>query len=262
VAGDAASLRGLGGMVNELDDDGRTFAEWVRQQVEAESYWFHRIELPGGTVTPGWSDPRLDKLPYFGLPEDMHGMRVLDVGHAEGFFSFESERRGASEVIAIENYPPMIRKFNLCRAALGARALSMSVNVYDVSPKTLGTFDLVLFFGVLYHLRHPLLALEKIRNVCTGTLLMQTATGALASEQAAADFYPFGVPSGPPDNPIYDPTCFWFPNPACCEAMLEHVGFTKIERLSPEAKVGAVFRAESPVKTRGTAPNESTAPWS
>ena len=70
--------------------------DWVRSQVESEPYWFHRIELPNGVVTPGWSNPTVDKLPYFGLPDDMTGMRVLDIGHAEGFFCFEAERRGAA----------------------------------------------------------------------------------------------------------------------------------------------------------------------
>lgn len=243
-------------------DGGLLFADWLRQQIKAEEYWFHRIELPGGIVTPGWSDPRVDKLPHFDLPEDMRGMRVLDIGHAEGFFSFEAERRGAAEVVAIDNYAPMIRKFYLCRSALGARALPCRMSVYDLDPRTLGTFDLVLFFGVLYHLRHPLLALERIRRVCTGTLLLQTATGAAASGQAAADFHPFGLESGPPHARLRDPTCFWFPNPAACEAMLAHVGFAGIERLSPGWQGGAVFRARSPEQVPGAAPDEATAPWS
>ena len=96
-------------------------SDWLKSQIESEAYWFHRMELPGGLVTPGWNDPKAEKLPYFGLPDDMTGMRVLDIGHAEGFFSFEAERRGAAEVVAIENYPPMARKFQICRAALGSR---------------------------------------------------------------------------------------------------------------------------------------------
>lgn len=243
------------------DQEGLLFADWVRQRVAAESYWFHRMELPGGILTPGWSDPGVDKLPYFGLPEDMRGMRVLDIGAAEGFFSFEAERRGAAEVIAIENYPPMIRKFHLCAAALGSRAASYCMSVYDLDRRTLGSFDLIFFFGVLYHLRHPLLALERIREVCSGTLLMQTATGAGGSPQAAADFYPFGIESGPPGARQCDPTCFWFPNASACEAMLAHVGFTQVERPPAEVSVGAVLRARSPVQAPGAPPDERTAPW-
>lgn len=239
-----------------------TFADWISAQVAAESYWFHRIELPDGSVTPGWNDPKTEKLPYFGLPDELHGMRVLDIGHAEGFFSFEAERRGAAEVIGIENYPPMMRKFNTCRAALDSRAQSFRASVYDLKPETFGTFDVVFFFGVLYHLRHPLLALEKIRDVCTGTLLMQTATCANNGEAPMAEFHPFGIKSGPVDNPSHDPTCFWFPNPACCAAMLEHVGFKQIKRLSPQAPVGAVFSAQAAVQVKGMPPDEMKAPWS
>jgi len=239
-----------------------SFEAWIRSQVEIEKYWFHRIELPGGLVTPGWSDPKTEKLPHFGLPEDMRGMRVLDIGHAEGFFSFEAERRGAVEVIGIENYHPMTRKYNICRAALGSRAQSVLVSVYELNPKTFGTFDMVFFYGVLYHLRHPLLALEKIHSVCSGTLLMQTATSADASDTPIAEFHPFGIESGPPENRRCDPTCFWFPNPACCAAMLAHAGFQQIERISPEAPVGAVFRAKSALQAKGMPPDETKAPWS
>jgi tRNA (mo5U34)-methyltransferase len=235
---------------------------WLKSQIEAEGYWFHRFELPGGLITPGWSDPKIDKLPYYGLPRDMRGMRVLDIGHAEGFFSFEAERREASEVIGIDNYPPMNRKFNLCRYALGSKAQGFLVSVYDLSPKTFGTFDIVFFFGVLYHLRHPLLALEKIASICTGTLLMQTDTYADNGSTPMAEFHPFGIMSGPPENRSYDPTCFWFPNPACCVAMLEHVGFQQIERVSPNANVGAIFRAKSVVQAPGMRPDETKAPWS
>ena len=236
--------------------------DWLKSQIEAEPYWFHRIELPGGLVTPGWSDPKAEKLPYFGLPNDMTGMRVLDIGHAEGFFSFEAEHRGAAEVVAIENYPPMARKFQICRTAFASRAQSHLANVYDISPKTFGTFDLVMFFGVLYHLRHPLLALEKIHGVCTGTLLMQTAMCENTDDQPMAEFHPFGIKSGPPENPSYDPTCFWFPNAACCIGMLQHVGFKEVKRISPRAAVGGVFCAKAALQAKGKAPDESTAPWS
>ena len=59
---------------------------WIKRQIESEEYWFLSMELPGGIVTPGWSNPKTEKLPFFGLPQDMRGLRVLDIGHAEGFF--------------------------------------------------------------------------------------------------------------------------------------------------------------------------------
>jgi tRNA (mo5U34)-methyltransferase len=239
------------------------FNEWILSKINAENYWFHRIELNRETTTPGWSDAKVDKLPYFGLPSDMTGMRVLDIGHAEGFFSFEAERRGAAEIIGIDNYPPMNRKFNLCKYAQNSQANSYMASVYDLDPKKFGTFDIVFFFGVLYHLRNPILALEKIAGICTGTILLQTATCSNTSDIPMAEFHPFGLTVKAGDTTKTDPTCFWFPNSACVKAMLEHTGFTGIEQLSKDTpSVGAVFRAKSPKQAPGMGPDESKAPWS
>lgn len=240
----------------------QTHLDWLRSKIEAEGYWFHRMELAPGVVTPGWSDPLIDKLPYFGLPEDLSGMRVLDIGPAEGFFSFEAERRGAAEVIAIDPAPLSIQKFNLCRDALNLRATAYLGNVYDLSPRTYGTFDLVMFYGVLYHLRHPLLALERVLSVASGTVLMQTMTFEDPSlgDEAAAKFHPFGVTSGPADAPSLDPTVFWVPNAACVRDMLLHVGFVGVEQVSTQT--GAVYRAKVSSPAKGAPPDEMTAPWS
>jgi len=238
--------------------------EWFRARVEAEPYWFHRITLADGLVTPGWSDPETDKLPRFGLPQDMTGMRVLDVGCAEGFFSFEAERRGASEVVAIDSMPESVRRCTLCRDALGSRVQPYLANVYDLSPRTFGSFDLVMFFGVLYHLRHPLLALEKLLSVCSGTMLLQTATWEVAAsgDLALARFDPFGITSGTPENPIHDPTVFWRPNARAVFALLESTGFRDVELLSDDPVISIAVRAAAPHRAPGTAPDPATAPWS
>jgi hypothetical protein len=140
----------------QIDSKTLTLGEWINAKIAEEPYWFHRSGLPGGILTPGWSNPRVDKLPHYGPPADMTGMRVLDIGNAEGVFSFEVGRRGAADVTGIENYQPMARKFVICRAALGASARTYMVNVYDLNPSSFGTFDIVMFLGVLYHLRHPI----------------------------------------------------------------------------------------------------------
>ena len=158
---------------NHLDVPTR---DWIKHQVEAERYWFQRIELFPGYFSPGWDDPAANKLPYYGLPDNLTGMRVLDIGCAEGFFSFEAERRGAREVIGIDSFSDSVRRFNIVKEARQSNATAFLMNVYDLEPKRLGTFDLVLFYGVFYHLKHPQLALERIQSVCTGTLLFQTHT--------------------------------------------------------------------------------------
>jgi len=241
-----------------------THERWLRSEVENEQYWFHRIELAPDLITPGWSDPRKDKLPHFGMPADMTGMRVLDIGCAEGFFSFEAERRGASEVVAIDSFPESIRRFNICRSALTSKATAFLCSVSDLSPRAFGTFDMVLFYGVLYHLRNPILALEKILSVCTGTILLQTAIYEApgATEIPLAKFHPLGLNSGPPENPEWDPTVFWLPNAECVKAMVAHTGFENIETVSTDPKISIVVRARSPVQARGQAPDQTKAPWS
>ncbi len=259
-------MRGLGQTPSETSHLDR-----LRELVDREDYFFHKMELPGGIVTPGWSDPALEKLPYYGLPEDMTGMRVLDVGCAEGFFSFEAERRGAKEVIGIDSFPDGIRRFNICRDAFDSQVSCYLTSVYDLSERAFGTFDLVMFFGVLYHLRNPILALEKIFSVCSGSVLIQTANVEREEmgDASYAEFHPFGVESGPPEDRQLDPTVFWMPNSACVRDMLRHVGFTNAsaettfvyEGSTPVGTVGCVGRGEVPNPQPGAPPDQMKAPW-
>jgi len=246
----------------------------VRERVEAEPYWFHRIDLGNGVVTPGWSDPLKEKLPYFGLADDLTGLRVLDIGCAEGFFSFEAERRGAAEIVSIDFDPECIKRFGICADALGSKVTHPQVGgVYDLDPETMGTFDLVMFFGLLYHLRHPLLAVEKVAAMTSGTLLMHSWTMEMRGhpDVPLARFRPDGVLSGPPSARIHDPTVYWEPNAACMKDMLSHVGMVNIERLEDSMKSStretivrwlrprehaswnssAGFRAQAPVQAPG-----------
>lgn len=236
--------------------------DWVRHQVEGERYWFQRIELFPDYFSPGWDDPATTKLPHYGLPDDLTGKRVLDIGCAEGFFSFEAERRGAREVIGIDSFPDSVRRFNIVKEARQSNATAFLMNVYDLEPKRLGTFDLVLFYGVFYHLKHPQLALERIRSICTGTLLFQTHVldDPSVQDTPCARFYPHGMPSGR-EGEHFDPTVFWLFNPTCCVAMLDHVGFTELEILSGDAPP-FVMRARSPEVAPGAPPDQVESPWS
>ena len=219
-------------------DEQITYHDWLKSQVEAEEYWFQKIDLGGGLATPGWSNPMTEKLPFYGLPDDMTGMRVLDIGCCEGFFSFEAERRGAADVVAIDSFPESIRRFNICRNALGSKANGYLASVYDLDPKNFGTFDLVMYFGVLYHLRHPLLSLQKIASVTVGTILLQTRSFEAPGlgDISAARFNPFGIQSGTADNPTQDLSVIWEPNGACVRDMLLHVGFVNVERVHSSAQ--------------------------
>jgi tRNA (mo5U34)-methyltransferase len=188
--------------------------------------WFHRIDLGNGLVTPG-VDHTAEKLARLGLPADLRGRAVLDVGAWDGFFSFEAERRGARRVLAVDSYCwggggwGSKAGFDLAHRVLRSRVESRRLDVLELAPETVGTFDLVLFLGVLYHMRHPLLALERIASVTTGQLILETHVDLLGCDRPAMAFYPGTELGG-------DPTNWCGPNPAMVEAMLRTVGFRTV----------------------------------
>ena len=207
-----------------MDDDLRRRAGEIR--------WFHSIELAPGLVTPGLDDTRR-RVDLLRLPGDLAGRTVLDVGAWDGFFSFEAERRGAARVVAADSFAWDGRNwstkagFELARRALGSRVEDLDVDVLDLDPERHGRFDLVLFLGVLYHMRHPLLALEKVAAVTGERLVVETAVDCTWTRRPAAAFYPgHGL--------ARDPTNWWGPNPEAVVAMLRTVGFEHVEVVSPD----------------------------
>ena len=142
--------------------------------------WFHTIDLGNGLVTPGATNPARKILPTLGLPSTLTGQSVLDVGAWDGFYSFEAERRGAARVVATDSYcwsgPGWGTKdgFRLARETLRSSVEDVDIDVMDLAPEKLGTFDLVLFLGVLYHLRDPLGAIERVASVTAGQLILET----------------------------------------------------------------------------------------
>ena len=196
--------------------------------------WWHSIDLGNGIVTPGAYDTRT-LLERIGMPADLRGMSVLDIGAWDGYMSFESERRGASRVLATDSYVwrNKVRAgksgFEFARAALHSKVEDMEIDVMELAPERVGTFDVVLFLGVLYHLRHPLLALERVRSVTKKLLIMETHVDLLQIQRPVMAFYPG-------DELNNDPTNWCGPNEACCIAMLKDVGFRNIRvagRLAP-----------------------------
>jgi tRNA (mo5U34)-methyltransferase len=136
--------------------------------------WHQRWEIFHGIFTPGINS--VDQIcDFIGLPKDLRGLRVLDIGAWNGCFSFECERRGALEVVALSLENSRQSGFLRIREAIGSRVVKYEQSsVYDISPDRLGSFDIVLFLGVLYHLRYPLLAIDKIRPLCEGTVFVET----------------------------------------------------------------------------------------
>jgi tRNA (mo5U34)-methyltransferase len=143
----------------------------VRALVDAVPRWHHTMRFPHGIVSPGAYDPQF-LTGLLELPE-LRGKRVLDVGTRDGFFAFECERRGA-EVVALDHSDLELTGFGAARRIYESRVEYVQANVYDLTADRLGTFDVVLFLGVLYHLRHPLLALDRLRELCRGLLVVES----------------------------------------------------------------------------------------
>ncbi len=126
--------------------------------------WYQRFELAPGLTTPGVADT-LDLMRRAAFPEDLTGSSVLDVGTCNGFVAFEAERRGASHVVAADIYPPDHFGFAVLADFFGSQVRYVQATVYELPTLLQTRFDVVAFFGVLYHLRHPLLGLDAVRRL-------------------------------------------------------------------------------------------------
>jgi tRNA (mo5U34)-methyltransferase len=136
--------------------------------------WHQRFELAHGVFAPGAND--VDWLLHTaGLPADLSGASVLDIGTTNGGAAFALERRGASRVLATDIVDSMHFGFDAIRSALGSNVEFRQMSVYELSRLVDEQFDYVVFWGVLYHLRHPLLALDNVRAVTRGTAYVETA---------------------------------------------------------------------------------------
>jgi tRNA (mo5U34)-methyltransferase len=190
----------------------------LREQVGALE-WYHTMELAPGVETPGWNDTRpiLGEIPF---PASLAGKRCLDVGTFDGYWAFEMERRGASEVIAIDLIDPDtwdwpagpdpeviaaigVRKaggrgFEIAQRELGSSVKRLEKSVYDLDRAEVGTFDLVFVGSLLVHLRDPVLALERVRSVCSGTVIVMDGIDLLLTlifpRRAVATFDGVGRP--------------------------------------------------------------------
>lgn len=211
--------------------------------------WYHTIDLGQGVVTRG-VDNTPERLPRVRLPEDLSGKTVLDIGAWDGFFSFEAERRRASRVVACDYYAwhgvgwgtgRGKDGFELARTALNSRVEDVALDVLDLSPEKIGTFDVVFFLGVLYHLPNPLLALERVASVSSGLLILETVVDMVGVGRPAAAFYP--------DRELNnDPTNWWGPNHAAVQGMLTGVGFSRVDVITPARS--APYRAARAVYHR------------
>jgi tRNA (mo5U34)-methyltransferase len=169
----------------------------------ADFIWHQRFQLVEGVHTPGASDIEW-LLGAVQLPEDLTNRTVLDIGTSNGGAAFIAEHRGARRVVAVDIYPGDRFGILALKEFLGSRIEFVQASVYELPGVLDGQFDVVLFLGVLYHLRHPLLALDAVRSLTRGEALLETAVadhelGELRSYPLAR-FYPRDELGGDPSN--------------------------------------------------------------
>jgi tRNA (mo5U34)-methyltransferase len=215
-----------------LDDAQLSSLGFTRQslaEVLSSREWFHWFDFGDGLVATG-RDPSARKLAALELP-DLAGRTVLDIGTFDGYFAFESERRGAARVVANDHWVWIWPgghargNFELVHALLDSRVEMLEAPVEVLDGNAQGTFDVTLFLGVLYHAPDMLGYLRRVRSVTSGMLVLETLVDALDVDRPTAVFYPPGSIPGDDSN-------HWGPNPACVEAMLRRAGFSRVERKS------------------------------
>jgi tRNA (mo5U34)-methyltransferase len=239
----------------------------LEERIAALAPWFHNIKLGGVWTAPDHflGDYPGAKFRRFApqLPRDLSGKSVLDIGCNAGFYSIEMKRRGAERVLGIDSDERYLAQARFASETLGFDDIKFEqLDVYDVG--ALGEkFDLVIFMGVLYHLRHPLLALDLIREHVAGDLLlfqsMQRGSKhalELDEDYEFAETSIFFESSFPKLHFIerqysHDWTNWWVPNRACTEAMLRSAGFAIDKRIEEEVYLCRV--AERPYAKFGPA---------
>jgi tRNA (mo5U34)-methyltransferase len=238
----------------QISDPFSYVQRWERKR--REGGWWHSFELPDGQMIHGVSQlaDQRDRIGRFPIAQDLRGKRVLDIGAWDGWFSFEMERRGA-EVTAIDVWDNP--RFREMRALLGSRVEYLRMDVYDLDPARMGQFDIVLFMGVLYHLKHPLLALERVCSVTremaavdSFVLREEHRPGAGVDNRPVMEFYETSEFGGQTDN--------WCgPSVDCLRAFCRTAGFARAELmaiLQHSACFACYRRWEEPVEPSAAAP--------
>ena len=216
----------------------------------AHPYWRHRIALGDGHYTPGQKDA--SDWGALGLPEDLSGRTFLDVGAFDGLHSFEAERRGAERVLATDiwadpdydhewwdNLRPGKEGFNLAHGYLDSAVESETIGVESIDPETVGTFDVVLCSGVIYHVKEPYSAIENLVSVTDELLVIESNVAHSLGDEPAMLFTAGASRDRNPSN-------WWAPSPAGLAEMMGAAGCQTVAKGHPPVR-----ETPSPVPSRG-----------
>jgi tRNA (mo5U34)-methyltransferase len=231
----------------------------IKRQVEALGPWFHNLDLNGVRTAPEHflGDYPTVKWSRFAnaIPGDLSGCSVLDIGCNAGFYAMQMKRRGAERVVGIDTVDKYLAQARFAAGVNGLEIEFRKLSVYDVGALH-ERFDLVVFMGVLYHLRHPLLALDLVHEHAASDLLlfqsMQRGSEEIEALETNYDFWNVDLFDRPAFPRLHfverryadDPTNWWIPNRACVEAILRSSGFQMIDH--PESEVYLCRRVARP----------------
>ncbi len=241
----------------------------IAAAVQGVPFWFHSIDVGDGVVTPGLQSSEYLKarLHELQLP-DLHGKTVLDIGAYDGFYSFEAERRGASRVVSLDHYVwsldlrehvhywaeckqrgivpepyhstphwrpadlPGKRGYDTAHRLRDSRAEVVVADFMTFEPATLGTFDVVLFLGVLYHLENPLGGMRRVFELTGDVAIIETAAVVIPGYEHVplSEFYESNELNGDVSN-------WWAPNLRALIGLCRAAGFRRVEPISkPSAR--------------------------
>jgi tRNA (mo5U34)-methyltransferase len=255
-----------------MDTNDTISKDELRRRAEALGPWFHNIEIGGVWTAPNHFLGNYPAVKWKGfadaIPQDLTGKTVLDIGCNGGFYSLEMKKRGASRVLGIDFDDVYLAQARFAAQMTGCDIEFRKLSVYDVGILQ-ERFDVVLFMGVFYHLRHPLLALDLIHeHVAKDLLVFQSMQRGSQETLQVEENYTFWQTEHF-DDPRYpklhfiesryadDPTNWWVPKLACVEAMLRSAGFEILTH--PETEVYICRRVDAPSGARAVYPPKGSA---
>jgi tRNA (mo5U34)-methyltransferase len=257
-------------------------AEEKQARIEPIGWWWHSIDLGDGVVSPGRKfggglEPMVEDLERIRLPEDLSGRTVLDVGAYDGFYSFAAERRNAARVVALDHFVwlndlansridfatqyvaagklpdgvplPGKRAFDTAHEILGSRVESVVGDFMHYPLDELGTFDVVLYLGIIYHMEDPLRAMRRLLQVTGDLAIIESETMSLAGfeDRPLAEFFPGDELNG-------DPTNWWVPNAPALIGLARAAGFAEVEvvdhSVNPIDETGRLQRGRATLHAR------------
>ena len=177
--------------------------------------WHQRFQIDG-VMSPGYHDMNV-LMEAAQLPQDLTGVTVIDIGTTNGATAFECERRGAKKVVAVDLCSPELFGFDKISRHLGSDVEFLQASVYELPARLNGrTFDYCIFWGVLYHLRHPLLGLDALAQITNTSLTVETVIS--SATDVSATFFRGTELSNDGSN-------WWAPSEVCLAEMLRSSGF-------------------------------------